>query len=279
MLLTELVNDAKIMPYFENDEWVAEQKMDGTRVLLRVTRSTFSAYQRNGGRLAHTAATQHLSRIFDGLGIMREMMAEGEEVWLDGELIIGTGEYRVFDLPSAGIAALEIYVVPALPDRERRFSLVGLANVCFTGPVSIVERAVDTWEKTDLYLRAEAAGVEGVVLKHRDAPYQPGARSTDWLKIKFVKTADVVVTAVSRPDPRHGSIAFAAYAEDGVLIQAGACSAIGKPPVAVGDVIEVAFLYWTGSTTYQPRMVRVREDKEAGECLMSQFRSYTRVAV
>lgn len=44
-----------------------------------------------------------------------------------------------------------------------------------------------------LYEASLAAGFEGIVAKHEDSPYQPGKRSSAWLKVKAVQTAEFVV--------------------------------------------------------------------------------------
>jgi bifunctional non-homologous end joining protein LigD len=44
-----------------------------------------------------------------------------------------------------------------------------------------------------LYDAALAAGFEGVVAKKKDSPYQPGRRSSAWLKFKAVETAEFVI--------------------------------------------------------------------------------------
>jgi bifunctional non-homologous end joining protein LigD len=36
-------------------------------------------------------------------------------------------------------------------------------------------------------------GLEGVVAKRLDSPYRPGARTTDWIKVKHLRTVDVVI--------------------------------------------------------------------------------------
>ena len=52
---------------------------------------------------------------------------------------------------------------------------------------------------------------------------------------------------------------------------------IGKDPaIREGDVVEVSFLYWTGTSIVQPRIVRRREDKAGSECALAQFRTYSR---
>ena len=44
-----------------------------------------------------------------------------------------------------------------------------------------------------LYAAAIDSGFEGIVAKRKDSTYQPGRRSSAWLKIKAVKTAEFVV--------------------------------------------------------------------------------------
>jgi bifunctional non-homologous end joining protein LigD len=45
----------------------------------------------------------------------------------------------------------------------------------------------------EYYKAAIRKNLEGIVAKRKESTYQPGARSGDWIKIKQVKTADVVI--------------------------------------------------------------------------------------
>ncbi len=40
---------------------------------------------------------------------------------------------------------------------------------------------------------AEERGLEGVVIKRRSAPYSPGSRNGDWIKLKNFRTQEVIV--------------------------------------------------------------------------------------
>jgi ATP-dependent DNA ligase len=257
---------------------VIEQKLDGTRGLVVLTRNRIW-WPGSGGRgaLAHTAATQHLPKINAALATVFESVTDIETtIVLDGEIMIHTGEYQVFDLVQVRVGDIDV-IGPNDALEVRRTGLEVLADF-FTGPVHLVHQAKSTVEKVTLLNRVIAGGGEGVMLKHIDSTYQPGVRTTQIRKAKLVKTADVVVTAVNRPDPTHGSAALAVPTPGG-MVDVGACSLIGKPPVQVGDVIEVAYLYWTGSRLYQPRMMRVRDDKAAADCDLSQFPVYSRAVV
>ena len=45
----------------------------------------------------------------------------------------------------------------------------------------------------DILQAATANGLEGVVAKRRDAPYRPGRRSPDWVKVKSFRAQEVVI--------------------------------------------------------------------------------------
>lgn len=263
-----------------DDAWVAEQKMDGTRALIRVTRAQIEWFQRSGKPLGHTAATQHIAAINDELERLRLW---ADEVIVDGEVMIREGTLHLFDILLVVDNTVRL-TTAADPLHYRRGLLEVAADVIDGKRVSVVRQARSRAEKEALMRLAESAGVEGLVFKRRDAAYQPGVRTKDVMKAKFVKTADVVVTGSTRSRNEAGreigAFQFAVHDADGVLVPMGSCSAIGKPDAKVGDVIEVAYLYRDDSGgLVQPRMTRIREDKETGECDLSQFPAYSRAVV
>ncbi|HEX3261790.1 MAG TPA: ATP-dependent DNA ligase, partial [Pseudonocardia sp.] len=76
----------------------------------------------------------------------------------------------------------------------------------------------------EAYLReACARGWEGLVAKRADAPYRPGHRSPDWLKLKCVHEQELVVGGWT--DPQRSRTGFGAllvgYYVDGRLRYAG----------------------------------------------------------
>lgn len=247
-----------------SDDWVVEQKMDGTRTLINLTAEGIDW---NG--LAHSAATQWFPRIEQALSLFK--LSGDDSIWLDGEIMIHTGEYRVFDAPYVKVGG-RIWNRMDASFAERRRTLEAMA-IFFAEPVAMVEQARGFIDKVDLIQRVREAGGEGVVLKNLDGTYQPGWRVTTQLKYQFTKRADLVVM-----ERKPNSATLGVY-RDGELVQVGACSMIGKPDAQPGDVIELMYLYWTGSSLYQPRMVRIREDKAAFDCTFEQFEAYSREVV
>jgi ATP-dependent DNA ligase len=55
----------------------------------------------------------------------------------------------------------------------------------------------------DIVKALRAAGIEGVIAKRRDSTYQPGERSTDWVKLKLERQQEFVIGGY-RPDGASG---------------------------------------------------------------------------
>ena len=72
------------------------------------------------------------------------------------------------------------------------------------------------------FAQAAAEGLEGVVAKRLDSPYQPGKRTGAWLKIKRRETIHcVVIGFVPEGEDDFGSLIVAAQGEDGLLVCLG----------------------------------------------------------
>jgi len=85
-----------------------------------------------------------------------------------------------------------------LPLIERRAKLIHLIN---TSPINkkiiyvIEEVKVNTpKELEDYFLKQVADGLEGVVVKRPDSPYQPGKRNFNWIKLKRLKEGHLLDT-------------------------------------------------------------------------------------
>lgn len=265
----------------KDDRWVFEQKLDGTRGLAVVAHDKPVWWPGRGGRgaLAHSAATQHFGKINPVL--QRIVGGTPGMIVLDGEIITGTGEYHIWDVPYMRFGGVEI--IRNEDTWERRHAALDapdLIEMLSGTPVKIVRTARGWRDKAALLDAVALEGGEGLVAKHTAGHYEPGKRVDHTVKIKFVKTADVIVLEVNRPDPQHGSCTLGVSLGNGGGIQkVGGTSLIGKPEVKPGDVIEIAYLYWTGSSVYQPRMLKVRDDKRPEDTGLAQFRPYSRRAV
>ena len=72
-------------------------------------------------------------------------------------------------------------------------------------------------------ISARASGWEGIIAKRVDAPYQPGARSRDWLKLKLEFRQEFVVGGFTEPrnTRQHIGALLLGYYDHGRLIYAG----------------------------------------------------------
>jgi DNA ligase-1 len=76
--------------------------------------------------------------------------------------------------------------------QRERFATLGSAVGAYVVPHRIIS---DEGAATEFFNRAIASGHEGVMAKSLDAPYAAGSRGRAWLKIKNVRTLDLVVLA------------------------------------------------------------------------------------
>ena len=102
--------------------------------------------------------------------------------------------YVIFDL-----LRLRGHDLMALPWSERRRQLVALG---LEEPGWATPRAVD--DGVRLLAEVKAAHGEGIIAKRRSAPYLPGIRSRDWLKIKLVRRDEFVIGGFWRRSPHSG---------------------------------------------------------------------------
>ena len=244
--------------YLDDPAWVAEQKLDGVRLMVHVDADDIRVLGTNDRPISFSAAAQWFGQLY------RDLHALPAGTVLDGELIIATGEYWIFDLPY-----MPGFVKPDMPQRDRRACLEALGELIETPWVHVVPEAVGTKAKRLLWQRTIDENSEGIVLKRANAPYAIGRRTADVLKVKHLKTVDCVVT---RRDIDGSKNAELAVFKDGKLTVIGGCSMIGKPDLRPGEVAEVMFLYVTeGMTLYQPRLFRARPDKLATDCRWEQI--------
>lgn len=236
--------------YIDADAWAMEQKLDGVRCIAH--------YDGTVRFCSHTGNTL-LSGVRHHAALGDELAGVPLSVVLDCELM-DSGDLWVFDLLSmAGQSTTD------LPFSERRMLLVRLFDSWSPDRIRLVDSFTDADDKRALWERVLSSGAEGVVVKRLKGTYSAKGRSRDVLKIKVTKTIDVVIVGFG-----HDTVsALLALEKDGFLADIGKCSLLGKPPVELGDVIEVEYLYCVDPKSprlYQPRMLRKRPDKTPVEC-------------
>jgi bifunctional non-homologous end joining protein LigD len=187
---------------FDEENWSAEAKWDGARVL---------AYLSGGSAVLRGRSGQDVTGSYPEVAAALARAAGRRTLILDGELTAFGGDRPSFALlqrrlhvarPAAALVAAVPVTFIAFdllhqasrsllrsPYAQRRALLDGLVLAeehvsvppAFPGQASALTQA------------SRELGLEGVVLKRLASDYQPGHRSGDWLKIRHLAAAYIVI--------------------------------------------------------------------------------------
>ena len=179
-------------PRLDDPAYAVEIKWDGFRALTYISGEGTELRSREGNDL--TARFTEVADLRRHV-LCAECILDGEIVSLDaegradfGRLQSGTGDirYAAFDL---------LYVDGAWlterPWEERAARLAAVLSPVAGSP--ILRSDWTSGNGRALFQAVSECGVEGVVVKRRDAPYLPAQRSGDWIKVKARQEVEVVV--------------------------------------------------------------------------------------
>ena len=208
---------------FDDDRWLFEVKWDGIRLISFIDEGKVSL-QTRAGRIVDAEYPQ--LQAISGLVKARQAVLDGEVVVLDDEgrpsfqLLQNRGtdlhpmQYVVFDI--VYFDGQRLFKVP-LEDRKRL-----LRDVVRDGGLIKYSDHVLGQGKA-FFKAAQQKRLEGIVAKRRDSSYQPGVRSTAWLKIKAILQQEVVIGGFTAPRASRkyfGALIVGVY-EDGKLVYTG----------------------------------------------------------
>ncbi len=261
------IDDDELARFLGDDKMIAQQKIDGQRVIAHVGPDEIMVTNRDGQK------TKVDMSAFAGLAYLPHGTVVDGELMDDGYWLFDILELAGEDVRERGYL-------------ERWSLLDGELEPALTGDVRIVPIASGKPAKQKLHDRLRKAGAEGLVFKHRDAPYTPGrpASGGTQRKHKFIKSADVVIL-------ENAGNAYLMAVYDGKQlfevgkVFAGTTNASRKLlDAALGKggkpICEVRYLYATDDhQLFQPVFVRTRDDKAAKECLRAQLLTTCRKVV
>ncbi len=208
--------------------WSYEFKWDGVRLVAEIDEDDFRLYTRTGVDV--TVAYPELAALAERAP---GAVLDGEVVVLDegrpsfdalAERMHVRENKRARRLAAARPVTFMIFDVLRLygvdlcdrPYRERRATLDRLE---LDGDRWCVPPAFDDGPAT--LAASQEHGLEGVVAKRLDAPYRPGQRSPDWVKVKHVHTADLVVGGYRPGERPLGALLVGEPRPDGTLTYRG----------------------------------------------------------
>jgi bifunctional non-homologous end joining protein LigD len=189
----------------DDEGWAFEIKWDGVRAISFIEGGRIRLLSRNDKDL--TASFPEFRELGEFLG-SRPCVLDGEIVVLgeDGVPDFGRLQHRLH-LANAGAVKKQRAASPAsyvlfdvlhldghplmgLSYDERRAKLEGLGLAGATFATADSFRDV---RGKDILQATKEAGLEGVIAKRRDATYVEGRRSDAWIKVKNLRTQEVVI--------------------------------------------------------------------------------------
>ena len=223
----------------EGDEWTFEPKYDGIRVLAFATPTSARLVTRNGkDKTAQFPGIAEAARKV-AAKTRRALVLDGEVVALDHDTPARFQElqHRMHVKDATAIAGFESSAPVALmafdllldgddvlihePWSVRRARLETRLRNRTSPELRLTESVRD--DGREMLDRARAKGWEGIIAKRVDAPYLPGVRSRDWLKLKLEFRQEFVVGGWTEPrnTRQHIGALLLGYYDHGRFIYAG----------------------------------------------------------
>src|SRR6266850_2296847 len=182
--------------------WVFEEKYDGIRAVAEKKGARVRLWSRTGQDL-----TGGFAEIVDAVRALPD-----DDLVLDGELVVfdraGVSRFQLLQRRGVDPRTRPVYVVfDVLRSKGRdltRSSLVArrarlLALVSRRAGPLMPSRQLRAAGEAALEV-ARAKGWEGVIAKLRDAPYEAGARSSAWRKLKVRGESEFVIGGYTPPE-------------------------------------------------------------------------------
>jgi bifunctional non-homologous end joining protein LigD len=212
-------------------QWLHELKFDGYRLLCRIDHGRVSLLTRH--------AQDWTERFAAVVQAAKQLPAS--QALLDGEVVAleddGTHSFqRLQNSLSGGDPSRLIYYVfdlvhldgrdlGALPLIERKDLLKKLFSRGARKNAKAILRYSEHWidQGEELFAKACAAGLEGILAKRGDDPYRSG-RTRSWLKIKCAKSQEFVIAGFTDPAGARvgfGALLLGVHDESGALRYAG----------------------------------------------------------
>lgn len=201
--LTSFIKPMKASPSdlqpFDSKDWVFEIKWDGYRAIAEIKKTGNRLYSRNG-----LTFDKAYPKVCEALkAIKKDAVIDGEIVVYDGHgkpSFQNLQNYRNTDRYPIQFIVFDIIELQGknltgLSLLERKEILKKLI------PKSTVVLYCDHVEEHGKALWGELLkmDLEGMIAKKKKSKYSPGKRSSDWLKIKNIKTQEAIIVGYTSP--------------------------------------------------------------------------------
>jgi DNA ligase D-like protein (predicted ligase) len=289
---------------FHRPGWAHEEKYDGDRAIAYRRRRRVRLYSRNLRDI--TSAFPEIARALAEL--------PGDDLVLDGEVVAfdarDVSRFQLLQRRGAGRHVRPVFAIFDCLERdgaelierplsERRRALEALVPA---GRGTLMRSRRLSRDGLAAYRTARERGWEGIIAKDDSAPYEPGKRSTSWLKVKCRKEAEFVIGGFTAPcgQRRHlGALLLGLYdgrdlrfvGKVGTGFSRATLARLApklralrtggspfRPPVRESRatwvrpelVAQIAYAEWTvDGRLRQPAFLGLREDKAPSDCTWS----------
>lgn len=217
--------------------WSFEFKWDGVRAVVAVAGPRWQAHSRNGNDVSGgypelavvPGAVQGRVLVLDGELVALDAAGRPEFGLLQRRMHVRAPSAELLDEVPVCFYAFDLLVLDgestmALPYVARREQLDGL-GLGRDGGALRVPPSVEGVAGEQLLEVAGRHGLEGVVAKRRSSRYEPGRRSSAWVKTALLRTQEVVVGGWRPGKGRRangvGALLLGAHDPAGVLCYVG----------------------------------------------------------
>ena len=226
-----LATPGTLPPATEEEQWAYEMKWDGVRAIVYVEGGRARVMSRNDRDV--TVAYPEIRELAASLGA-RQLVLDGEIVAFDerGRPSFGRLQQRMHVTNGAQARTL----ARSVPASFIAFDLLHCDGRDLTertyddrrAALEALEIAGSRWTTSPAFHGAgaealaasRAQGLEGIIAKKRDSRYEPGRRSRCWIKVKNLRTQDVVIGGWKLGEGRRsggiGSLLLGVNTEEGL---------------------------------------------------------------
>jgi bifunctional non-homologous end joining protein LigD len=197
--VTPMLAQLTDQPPFDDPGWLFEIKWDGYRAVAEISRKGCRLYSRNGLSFAKA-----YGKVFEALKKIRH------EAVIDGEIVVfdennqpsfqklqnyastssATIHYFVFDI--LNLDGKDVTGMPLLERKELLQSIIPKNDV-----IQYCDHIVGSGKA--FYKEIEKSNMEGMIAKRINSKYYPGKRTTDWLKLKNVRSEEAIIVGFTAP--------------------------------------------------------------------------------
>lgn len=278
----------------QDDNYVAQVKLDGMRAVVHITSSGLRIFSRSAGvadpscPLEKTSSLPHLALLvfpeLVGTVLDCEILIPGK----DSAELAGTVHRKELSQDNTKVM---LFVFDCLQRngislrnktlRHRLSELLTISNKLQSEFISILPFASTTTQKRKLYDKVQASGGEGIMLKNLNATYLEGGRpANNWYKAKKSASYDCVITGFSLGKGKYntqiGAVKFGQYV-NGKLTELGQASGMNDEERLlmsrfqeqyIGKVVTVKGMERLKSGAIRhPQYVGLRKDKQPKDCI------------